>query len=472
MGFEAKYTYSQNPLMAEYESPKLSSSLELPAPVAQRSRTVRLANGIEMYYREAGDPSNQTMLLLHGFPTSSNYFRNLITLLSSSVYNFYVVAPDLPGFGATVCPESYNYTFQKLAETIVLFLDAIDISNFALYCMGEYGTLVALKIIQYKMENIMGLVIQNGTVYNDSRLDSSLLDLYHTELDTPTHAHSRFLHEHSDQKIGHKSYVSSLKSSRQSSNTSLFSDSSEAQAHHPSLGMLGNRNGSRVSFSMSVDEYVVDGDNSVHIITTPSDFSADDEEETENEDDRSNSTPIKPPSLILTPTKYSRPLAPCIVKPLIEPSIEQIKSLYLPEKSPDSNIAFSFNRNATTRTIDPHAYLFDYYLLIRPGQVHIQQQLYADFLANRQGIPLSSPTSMWLRTTNTPILILWGTNDPLLSQTVTVENFKRDCRCCEVKILDNGGHYALEYYPDEIAETIFNFFMKNKVNKAWSMMAY
>lgn len=462
-----QYSYSSSSKASGYGSSH-PAPLDVALPAAPQSRTVKLANGVEMYFREAGNPNNPPVLLLHGFPTSSNYFRHLIVLLSSPAYNFYVLAPDLPGFGATVCPESYVYTFQKLAETVVLFIDAIDVSSFSLYCMGEYGTLTALKVIQFKMENILGLIIQNGTIYNESRLDLTLFDVYKTGSYAPSN---------SNHKYGHRSFASSLRSSRRNSDTSLFSDTSEDQDNRPSVSYLGTRsNNSRVSFSISVDEYSADGLNAVSKRDTyrSQGDKTDDESDSEIKESVTSPSVLRNAPTLLSPSVHLQsPSTPCIVKPVSTPTIEQVKNLYFPVKPSKVSLSALFNRSSTTRTIDPHACLFDYYLLIRPGQDQIQSQLYIDYLAeNRRGTPLSSPISMWFRTTNTPVLILWGTNDPFLSQKITIENFKRDCRHCEVKILENGGHFALEYYPDEIAETIFEFLSNNKMDKGWSVTAY
>src|SRR5947208_8880183 len=85
-------------------------------------RTVR-ADGVDVFYREAGDPSAKTILLLHGFPTSSLMFRELIPRLAQ---RYHVVAPDLPGFGFTEVPEErgYKYSFDALGRTIEAFVDA------------------------------------------------------------------------------------------------------------------------------------------------------------------------------------------------------------------------------------------------------------------------------------------------------------------------------------------------------------
>jgi pimeloyl-ACP methyl ester carboxylesterase len=80
-------------------------------------------DGVNVFYRSAGSPSSPVILLLHGFPSSSHQYRNLIPLLA---LNYHVIAPDLPGFGFTVVPETrqYKYTFASLATTVGAFVDA------------------------------------------------------------------------------------------------------------------------------------------------------------------------------------------------------------------------------------------------------------------------------------------------------------------------------------------------------------
>ena len=93
-------------------------------------------NGLDVFYREAGNPAARTLLLLHGFPTSSRMFRELIPLLSE---HFHVVAPDLPGFGHTTLPsrDQFTYTFENLAKIIGRFTEVIGLDRFALYVFDE-----------------------------------------------------------------------------------------------------------------------------------------------------------------------------------------------------------------------------------------------------------------------------------------------------------------------------------------------
>jgi pimeloyl-ACP methyl ester carboxylesterase len=105
------------------------------------------------------------VLLLHGFPSSSHMFRNLIPLLSS---RYRVIAPDLPGFGFTTVPaeRKYEYTFTNLATTIEAFLDALSIEKFAVYIF-DYGAPTAFRIALNRPDAITALITQNGNAYEE-----------------------------------------------------------------------------------------------------------------------------------------------------------------------------------------------------------------------------------------------------------------------------------------------------------------
>ena len=122
-----------------------------------------LPSGIKVFYREGGHADKPVVLLLHGFPSSSNQYRNLIPLLSQK---YHVFAPDLPGFGFTEVPDSlkYQYTFANLATTILEFLDQMKISNFAVYIF-DYGAPTALRIALQRPKAITAIVTQNGNAY-------------------------------------------------------------------------------------------------------------------------------------------------------------------------------------------------------------------------------------------------------------------------------------------------------------------
>ena len=110
-------------------------------------KSITVDDGISVFYREAGSPSAPKLLLLHGFPTSSFQFRNLIPLLAEK---YHVVAPDLPGFGFTVVPESrqYKYTFDNIARTVEAFTDALKLENYAIYIF-DYGAPVGLRFAPF-----------------------------------------------------------------------------------------------------------------------------------------------------------------------------------------------------------------------------------------------------------------------------------------------------------------------------------
>jgi len=127
---------------------------------------IKMIDGLEVFYREAGDPSNPTLVLLHGFPASSHMFRNLIPALAD---RFHVVAPDFPGFGLSDAPSpaKFPYTFDRLAEvTEKLLVEKMGLTRFGLY-MQDYGGPVGFRIAQRHPERIEWLVVQNSNVYEE-----------------------------------------------------------------------------------------------------------------------------------------------------------------------------------------------------------------------------------------------------------------------------------------------------------------
>ena len=121
------------------------------------------ADGVRVFYREAGDPSAPVMLLLHGFPSSSHMFRDLIPLLAA---HYRVIAPDLPGFGFTEVPEArgYSYSFDNLAITLGHFVDALKLTRYALYVF-DYGAPVGFRLAVAQPQRVSALVSQNGNAY-------------------------------------------------------------------------------------------------------------------------------------------------------------------------------------------------------------------------------------------------------------------------------------------------------------------
>ena len=127
-------------------------------------RTVSV-DGSDVFYREAGSRDNPTILLLHGYPTSSHMFRNLIPALAEQ---FHLVAPDYPGFGYSSMPavDKFDYTFDHLAEVIAGFIDAIGLQRYSLYLM-DYGAPVVYRLATQHPERIESLIVQNGNAYEE-----------------------------------------------------------------------------------------------------------------------------------------------------------------------------------------------------------------------------------------------------------------------------------------------------------------
>jgi len=120
-------------------------------------------DGNKIFYREAGSATAPTILLLHGFPTSSHMFRNLIPALAD---RYHVVAPDLPGFGFSDAPDrkSFRYTFENLTKVIDGFTQSIGLQRYAIYVF-DYGAPVGLRLALAHPERITAIVTQNGNAY-------------------------------------------------------------------------------------------------------------------------------------------------------------------------------------------------------------------------------------------------------------------------------------------------------------------
>lgn len=123
------------------------------------------ADGLRIFYREAGSKDAPVLLLLHGFPASSFQFRELMPLLADK---YRVIAPDLPGFGFTEVPPSrqYEYTFANFATTIDAFTEALQLGRFALYVF-DYGAPTGLRLALKHPEKITAIITQNGNAYEE-----------------------------------------------------------------------------------------------------------------------------------------------------------------------------------------------------------------------------------------------------------------------------------------------------------------
>lgn len=136
---------------------------QAPSPVV--SYNVVDIDGLDIFYREAGDRSNPTILLLHGFPTSSQMFRNLIPQLADK---YHVIAPDYPGFGQSSMPsvEEFEYSFDNLADVIEKFTERIGLSKYSLY-VQDYGAPVGYRLAVKHPERVQALIVQNGNAYDE-----------------------------------------------------------------------------------------------------------------------------------------------------------------------------------------------------------------------------------------------------------------------------------------------------------------
>ena len=127
-------------------------------------RTVEI-EGLDIFYREAGPEDAPTVLLLHGFPTSSHMFRNLIPALAD---RYHVVAPDYPGYGNSSMPtvDAFDYTFDHLAEIIEQFTDKLGLRTYSIYLM-DYGAPVGFRLATKHPERVEALIVQNGNAYEE-----------------------------------------------------------------------------------------------------------------------------------------------------------------------------------------------------------------------------------------------------------------------------------------------------------------
>ena len=122
-------------------------------------------DGLKVFYREAGAPTSPKLLLLHGFPSSSHMFRNLIPLLAD---RFHIIAPDLPGFGQSDMPprNRFKYTFDNIASVIDRFTEVVGFDRFAVYVF-DYGAPTGFRIAAKHPERITAIISQNGNAYEE-----------------------------------------------------------------------------------------------------------------------------------------------------------------------------------------------------------------------------------------------------------------------------------------------------------------
>jgi pimeloyl-ACP methyl ester carboxylesterase len=128
------------------------------------------ADGVRIFYREAGPKDAPVVLLLHGYPTSSHMFRELIPRLAT---RYRVIAPDMPAFGFTMVPKecNYHYSFETLAKTMSAFVEALKLNRYALYVF-DYGAPVGFRLAVAHPERVTAIISQNGNAYEEGLGDA------------------------------------------------------------------------------------------------------------------------------------------------------------------------------------------------------------------------------------------------------------------------------------------------------------
>lgn len=135
---------------------------EAAAPQDVAYKTVEI-EGLDIFYREAGNPENPTVVLLHGFPTSSHMFRELIPALADE---YHLIAPDYPGYGNSSMPSvtEFEYSFDNIARLMGKLVDDIGVNDYSLYLM-DYGAPIGYRMAAAQPERIESLIVQNGNAY-------------------------------------------------------------------------------------------------------------------------------------------------------------------------------------------------------------------------------------------------------------------------------------------------------------------
>ncbi len=141
-----------------------AQTTEPSTPARVTHNTVK-TDGVDVFYREAGPKDAPVLLLLHGFPTSSHMFRNLIPQLAGT---YHVIAPDYPGFGQSGMPErsKFSYTFDNYAQVVDKLIHQLGVDRYALYVM-DYGAPVGFQLAAKNPERVLALIVQNGNAYDE-----------------------------------------------------------------------------------------------------------------------------------------------------------------------------------------------------------------------------------------------------------------------------------------------------------------
>jgi pimeloyl-ACP methyl ester carboxylesterase len=133
-------------------------------------------DGLDIFYREAGHPDAPTVLLLHGFPSSSHMFRNLIPLIADT---YHVVAPDFPGYGESSAPsvDDFDYSFERFASVIKTFTEKLHLSSYVLY-LSDIGASVGFRLAVMHPERVRAMIVQNGEAHAEALNNDFLTGLF------------------------------------------------------------------------------------------------------------------------------------------------------------------------------------------------------------------------------------------------------------------------------------------------------
>jgi pimeloyl-ACP methyl ester carboxylesterase len=158
------HTFTSGAISATSAIKEETSAVSQPAV---RYRTARI-NDLDIFYREAGSPDAPAIILLHGFPTSSNMFRNLIPRLAGS---YHVIAADYPGYGQSSMPDhtTYKYSFANMADIVDKLAQQLKLGKYSLYVM-DYGAPVGYRLALLHPERVQALIVQNGNAYEEGLL--------------------------------------------------------------------------------------------------------------------------------------------------------------------------------------------------------------------------------------------------------------------------------------------------------------
>lgn len=148
---------------------KLIMETGSPGPLEQVRFGVEDVGGVEIFYREAGDPTRQAVVLLHGFPSSSHQYREVLSALGDE---FHIIAPDYPGFGHSGKPTKteFAYSFDNLATTMTKFLEQRKVEN-PFLMIHDYGAPVGFRMATENPENVAGFIVMNGNAYEEGFSD-------------------------------------------------------------------------------------------------------------------------------------------------------------------------------------------------------------------------------------------------------------------------------------------------------------